>query len=571
MEVRLIQDFRVHVRERKDPATIYYFRISSYLLLVALTVLTSMVLTLMNYNRRVVLDETGTGQQVHGRVPTHHHKLRPLPQFHVASFRHPHAEEHLSVSKSGHCDRGIEPNTSAVIPDRIAKYKSVVNGEAGDIISDQKIIDDHHSISLFKDSYAYYYDHGIEISEVDTWDGTNVTKLGTTEFVTLTVATQKIATKCLDIADFNVESFRNKNMADFDAWDRKVATVLYNCKRTYRLFGEKLTRDFVQFVLNYADSQRTTYLYIVLASAGAVIFAMLSLIPFIVRAHTSVVKVYQVFVRIKKKEYTDLIGLAEEFLEDSNKQFSAIKKKFNDINFKEAQRLEQEAIELAAKKNNGRAKARRGGQVPELPAVITPENKSLQKDEEEESLKAQEMDKAALTSQLEVMETQRKEQSMSASSSRSRNILLAEIVGIAAMFAIYFLVTILIRVNYFAKTKTTMEIVEVIARRKPLLTAVGLFSKEDFTTGTICYDSDTSTRTDCIIFLVENESLFKYYYWEDLDNELKRESLYDNIEAMFPDLYTVIEELSSSSYCSLIENTTESINSTTRFLIIPLA
>jgi hypothetical protein len=43
-EFRLIRDFRVHVRERKDPRTIYYFRLASYILLAALITLISILL-----------------------------------------------------------------------------------------------------------------------------------------------------------------------------------------------------------------------------------------------------------------------------------------------------------------------------------------------------------------------------------------------------------------------------------------------------------------------------------------------------------------------------------------------
>jgi len=397
------------------------------------------------------------------------------------------------------------------------------------------MVDDHKDIDLFNHIYDKYYKIGLQIRDVDEWDGISVKKFGTERNVKLSGAMREIAEKAISIAHQEKSNYLNFVQEEFDKWDRDVANVLYNLKGTFRRISEECTTLFLGIVYDYADTQRNTYLAIVLSAAGGIVLSILSLIPFIVRAHTSVSNVFKIFLRIAKNEISELIVSSENYLTDTNKHFAALRKQFDAIDFREVQREEQKALEAAAKQNR-----KTKSQKEEKSNVI---NESMQKlEEDDQENLTNNSNSNVLTSQLEAMEIKRKEENLTNSSAQSRNVLMMEIVGIILIFVIYFIITIVLRVDYFDDTKTALSLLEKIARRDPFMFGIMFFAKEDFATGSISYDTEHNST----------EPLFWKYYHDFMDNEMERESHYRDVAHLFPGLSEVMTRTYSSEFCDAV-------------------
>ena len=209
------------------------------------------------------------------------------------------------------------------------------------------------------------------------------------------------------------------------------------------------------------------------------------------------------------------------------------------IDFREIQREEQRLLEEAAKQTRKKVKE------PQTP----PSEGDQQKIGEEEQTKLNSDQKSILSTQLEVIEAKRKEDNMATTSARYRNILLSQIFAIIAIFGIYFIITIALRINYFNNVKLALGILQKVASREPYLSALTFFSKDDFTTGTITYNPDN-----------KSEPLFWKYYWLQLDNELQKQMIYSSISGLFPDLASVMDITRTNEFCTLIYFTSTEIS-----------
>lgn len=273
---------------------------------------------------------------------------------------------------------------------------------SNNIIDTQLAIDGYHSQSLFSEVYDKYFTGGVDYADIDAWDGIYFTKITQSPKISLSVVSRKIGSICMEVYSVDIDKFINHNMnsSEFAAWDRSIATLIYNCESTLRLVAEDCTNMLLTIVFNYADTQKSTYLIISLCSAGGIIFTMLLLFPFIIRAHTNVAKVYKMFVAIQKKEYGELINSAQNYLEETNKHFSAIKKLFDEIDFKDAQREEEEAMQQVKQKYKEEKRWTEDKHQKE-------ENKDK---EETEKLNKGEDSQDRLSSQLESMDAVRKKE-----------------------------------------------------------------------------------------------------------------------------------------------------------------
>ena len=346
------------------------------------------------------------------------------------------------------------------------------------MINSQKLINDNSNKNLFKKIYKLDFEGGrFQIYDVNSWDGNNVEIINEPRDVSLSIGTREMAEKTVAIAHLEASSYGNLTDEEFKSWDRTIANVIYNFKTIFRPLTTEWAVKFTDNIYQYSNTQRNTNLIISLSSACATIISCLVIIPFIFKAQSNVTKVINIFLRIPQDEYLNLIKSANEYIIISNKHFVYIKEQFYNINFKELGKQEQEE-ELGKELN---LSSKRKSKINKDDS-LDPLNPDLNDDEEAQN-------NIMLASQLEEIEFKRKENNIASSSTKSRNLFTMGIIGIVIMITIYFVVTIIINLSYFNKINSLLAVVEVIIRRKPTLSGLCFYVKEDFSTNHINFQN----------------------------------------------------------------------------------
>eukprot|EP01022_Parablepharisma_sp_SALTPOND_P008015 TRINITY_DN135076_c2_g1_i1.p1 TRINITY_DN135076_c2_g1~~TRINITY_DN135076_c2_g1_i1.p1 ORF type:complete len:1694 (-),score=130.78 TRINITY_DN135076_c2_g1_i1:1451-6472(-) len=517
-DVRTIRDFRGHIKEKKDPYTIQCFRYASYILLILLLTIYGVIYALKR-------DLVTTFEDGFLLMIEEYQRLDRL----------------LSVVHDTRTLRNIyfkiQLNNSEVVPDRSAFYFHTLKEEAGELLSvHESLINRQHKGDLFKSAFEKYDSpDAITLISVDKWDGYAVTQPGMRIHASLGIAVRQIVTKITDVVGLPLESYKERKVSQksFDKWDREAAFVIHNSIYTLLPILDESSLKIVDLLLNKGNEQEGLFVGVTFGLAGSVIVSLLLLLPFIYRAHRGVVVVFNLFLKLPKKEVRELIKCSEKYQKQVNKHFEAIIKHFNEIDFRDELNAEKDAIIEAGKL--GRAKASSRQEKPLEVDSIEEENKGLSEEIE--------LDQKRIKEQLEEMDVKRKIARITAASTGSRNKLMVEIIGMALIFGIYFSITLALRITYFTKMEGIVKILNVIAHTKPLVSYAMMYSIEDFSSQKVTYvDEDNEIAPG-----------FERHFQELLDNELESEILENEINRYFPELSAFKHEMDSDKLCDLIK------------------
>ncbi len=394
--------------------------------------------------------------------------------------------------------REIQANSSNVISNRADYYFDSLSAEADSLAATHESLVNHqNSDSLFKNAFAKYSAlDAMQLIGIDEWDGDKITVQGQTTNTSLEVAIRYLVAKTTSIVGIEREKYdgRSFTSTEFTAWDRNIAFIIKNVINVIRPVLDDRTDQIVDLVLNRADEQENTFIGITCGVVAAVALSLVLLMPFIYRAHTSVMIVFRLFLRLPKKEVEVLIKSAETYLKQVNTHFSAIVKHFNEIDFRDEVKAEKAAIVDAGRQERARRKAGANisNAVANARAEAAAESAAAAEaaeaaaataagNEEEKSL-AEEANAAKWNAQLEELDLQRKESSIRNASASSRNKLMAEIVGMVMAFGIYFSISISLRISYFTKIRSIIHALDVFESTEPFLSGVILFAIDDMTT-----------------------------------------------------------------------------------------
>lgn len=494
--VKTIKDFRLRMRDTKDPSTVQCFRFASYILLVLLIVVYSVV-----YSQKVGL------------------KNLYYTGFNIMIEKYQRVDNLLKVVYATRTVRNIymgrQPNSNEFFADRGDFYFSSLSNRAQNLLKTQEAISNRQSGTDFESAADKYNAmDAITTYSIDAWDGHTVTSFGVKFPCSLKVAIGQIVTRATDIVGVPREEFEAGRMQDFAEWDRNVAFVVYNSVHTILPIAQLSSEEIMDFVKDKGSSKQNLLIWITVLSIALAMVSLVSLMPFICKAHSGILVVIHLFVKLPKDDVLELIQSSENCKKQVTNGFRELVSEMNKISFDDESNMER-----SIKNNISKAKQA---------------NKPKENEDSSESTE----DPLAKAKELEI---KRKLSLVGGTSATSRNILFAEICGMIVVIGIYFAVTMVIRVTQFNKVNKLLEVTSVYMRTIAFVNYVFVVTIEDF----------SGAKVNCIDFWDDNRSEYERTFGYLNTNLRNRELIEKDVEKKFPRINEMLSRMNSGEFCDL--------------------